>query len=67
MKNKYKLYPVDRYILLSEWFYEDTAKLYETKEPDSYHSEDNLVMTINKNQCTRIIRKFGKDYYKIKV
>ena len=66
MKSKYKLYPISRYMLLKESKF-NIINLYEMKEDCFYRNDENIVMTIKEDQCTRIIQKYGKSYYKIKV
>lgn len=66
MEKKYKLYPINRFSLLSA-NESDYAELFEMKEECYYHNNKNIVMKIKKNQCNRIIRHYGKNYYGIEV
>lgn len=64
MKKRYKLYPISNYILLGESG-SVKAKLY--KLGLNFTVYEIPVLVINKTQCTRIIKKFGKSYYRIEV
>lgn len=64
MKKQYKLYPVSNYILLGENG-SIKAKLY--KLGLNFTVYEVPVLVIDESQCTRIINKFGKLYYRIEV
>jgi len=61
---KYKLYPVSNYILLGE---NDSVKAQLYELGSNFTVYEVPVLTIDKNQCTRIIRYYGKSYYRIEV